>query len=184
MLNETEKMKKLLSRVEQFTEFAKKAKSDSEKEQLEQDSEDLKQDIKNSKTDKGFSDSLIKALMSACMHLSPAAPAYGSDWPMLDKINNRIQTGLEQASDIMDNITCIIVNNAPAKPKSGVIGKGKLIDGNTFLEYADGGKLVYRADLGNQNKSTYFTAGQKYKNMDWDDAIVEIHPIGEQNNEQ
>jgi len=184
MLNEAEKMKKLLSRVQKFTEFAKKAKSDTEKEQLEQDSEDLKQEIDNSPMDNGFRNSLLSALMSAGMFLAPETNA---QMPIFDKISNRVQQGIDQASDILDNITCIIVNNTPSKPQNGVIGKGKLIDGNTFLEYTDGGKLVYRADLGNENKSTYFPANQKlYKNMNWDDAIIEIHPIdnGEQNDEE
>lgn len=185
MLNEAEKMKKLLSRVEQFTEFAKKAKSDSEKEQLDQDSEDLKQEINTTDVDDGFKNSLLTALINASKLL---APQVNSDSPLVNKINDRIQVGLDNASDTLDNVTYIIINNSDnqCKPQQGVIGKGRLIDGNTFLEYGDGAKLVYRGDLGNKNKSTYFPVGQLYKNMSWDEAIVELHPInnGEQKDEE
>lgn len=175
IINEAETMKKLLSRVEQFTEFAKNAKNKSEKEQLEQDSVDLQQEIKQTTINPKFKNSLLSALVSAGLFLTPQVNA---ETPIFSKICDRVQTGLSSASNLLDDIVYVIVNSDTPSPKHGVIGKGKLFDGNNFLEYADGGKLVYRADLGNENKSTYFKPTDKYyKNTEWDEAIIEIHPI-------
>ena len=102
----------------------------------------------------------------------------------ISAINSRITTGIEKAEEILGRFKSFaagmkadVEDAANAKIKNGVIGKGKLVDGNNFLEYADGAKLVYRADLGKENQSTYFEPNSKYKGMSWDDAITYVMPV-------
>lgn len=174
IINEADIMSKLANKVKNFASFAKTAKTKDEKEQLSDDAQAIKSEIKEAGVDPTFSRLLISTIMAATLLLSGNANA--EEPTFLKQISNKIDIGLTKANELIDRVAKEITDINPNSAK-GVIGKGKLFDGNEFLEYADGGKLVYRADLGNADKSTYFLANSRYKGKTWDDAIVVLMPI-------
>ena len=146
------------------------------------DAGDIKKEIKNSNVDNNLTQILLSTIVAAVLFLNTSGNAKES--PNISAINSRITTGIDKAEEILGRFKAFAAGmNADAedvdstKIKNGVIGKGKLVDGNNFLEYADGAKLVYRADLGKENQSTYFEPNSKYKGMSWDDAITYLMPV-------
>lgn len=182
MINEAEKLDSIFNKVKTFVNFAKNAKTENEKEQLMSDAGDIKKEIKNSNVDNNLTQILLSTIVAAVLFLNTSGNAKES--PNISAINSRITTGIDKAEEILRRFKAFAAGmNADAedvdstKIKNGVIGKGKLVDGNNFLEYADGAKLVYRADLGKENQSTYFEPNSKYKGMSWDDAITYLMPV-------
>lgn len=182
MINEAEKLDSIFNKVKTFVNFAKSAKTENEKEQLMSDAGDIKKEIKNSNVDNNLTQILLSTIVAAVLFLNTSGNAKES--PNISAINSRITTGIDKAEEILGRFKAFAAGmNADAedvdstKIKNGVIGKGKLVDGNNFLEYADGAKLVYRADLGKENQSTYFEPNSKYKGMSWDDAITYLMPV-------
>lgn len=182
MINEAEKLDSIFNKVKTFVNFAKNAKTENEKEQLMSDAGDIKKEIQNSNVDNNLTQILLSTIVAAVLFLNTSGNAKES--PNISAINSRITTGIEKAEEILGRFKSFAAglkadaeDVASAKVKNGVIGKGKLVDGNNFLEYADGAKLVYRADLGKENQSTYFEPNSKYKGMSWDDAITYVMPV-------
>lgn len=182
MINEAEKLDSIFNKVKTFVNFAKNAKTENEKEQLMSDAGDIKKEIQNSNVDNNLTQILLSTIVAAVFFLNTSGNAKES--PNISAINSRITTGIEKAEEILGRFKSFAAGMkadaedvASAKIKNGVIGKGKLVDGNNFLEYADGAKLVYRADLGKENMSTYFEPNSKYKGMSWDDAITYVMPV-------
>ena len=182
MINEAKKLDSIFNKVKTFVNFAKSAKTENEKEQLMSDAGDIKKEIKNSNVDNNLTQILLSTIVAAVLFLNTSGNAKES--PNISAINSRITTGIDKAEEILGRFKAFAAGmNADAedvdstKIKNGVIGKGKLVDGNNFLEYADGAKLVYRADLGKENQSTYFEPNSKYKGMSWDDAITYLMPV-------
>ena len=182
MINEAEKLDSIFNKVKTFVNFAKNAKTENEKEQLMSDAGDIKREIQNSNVDNNLTQILLSTIVAAVLFLNTSGNAKES--PNISAINSRITTGIEKAEEILGRFKSFaagmkanVEDVAGAKIKNGVIGKGKLVDGNNFLEYADGAKLVYRADLGKENQSTYFEPNSKYKGMSWDDAITYVMPV-------
>ena len=182
MINEAEKLDSIFNKVKTFVNFAKSAKTENEKEQLMSDAGDIKKEIQNSNVDNNLTQILLSTIVAAVLFLNTSGNAKES--PNISAINSRITTGIEKAEEILGRFKSFaagmkanVEDVAGAKIKNGVIGKGKLVDGNNFLEYADGAKLVYRADLGKENQSTYFEPNSKYKGMSWDDAITYVMPV-------
>jgi hypothetical protein len=182
MINEAEKLDSIFNKVKTFVNFAKNAKTENEKEQLMSDAGDIKKEIQNSNVDNNLTQILLSTIVAAVLFLNTSGNAKES--PNISAINSRITTGIEKAEEILGRFKSFaagmkadVEDVANAKIKNGVIGKGKLVDGNNFLEYADGAKLVYRADLGKENQSTYFEPNSKYKGMSWDDAITYVMPV-------
>ena len=182
MINEAEKLDSIFNKVKTFVNFAKNAKTENEKEQLMSDAGDIKKEIQNSNVDNNLTQILLSTIVAAVLFLNTSGNAKES--PNISAINSRITTGIEKAKEILGRFKSFatgmkadVEDVANAKIKNGVIGKGKLVDGNNFLEYADGAKLVYRADLGKENQSTYFEPNSKYKGMSWDDAITYVMPV-------
>jgi len=182
MINEAQKLDNLFNKVKTFVNFAKGAKTENEKEQLMSDAGDIKQEIQNSNVDNNLTQILLSTIVAAVLFLNTSGNAKES--PNMSAINSRITAGIEKAEEILGRFKQFaagmksdVEDVANAKVTNGVIGKGKLVDGNNFLEYADGAKLVYRADLGKENQSTYFEPDSKYKGMSWDEAITYIMPV-------
>ena len=182
MINEAKKLDSIFNKVKTFVNFAKSAKTENEKEQLMSDAGDIKKEIKNSNVDNNLTQILLSTIVAAVLFLNTSGNA--KEAPNISAINSRITTGIDKAEEILGRFKAFAAGmNADAedvdstKIKNGVIGKGKLVDGNNFLEYADGAKLVYRADLGKENQSTYFEPNSKYKGMSWDDAITYLMPV-------
>lgn len=182
MINEAEKLDSIFNKVKTFVNFVKNAKTENEKEQLMSDAGDIKKEIQNSNVDNNLTQILLSTIVAAVLFLNTSGNAKES--PNISAINSRITTGIEKAEEILGRFKSFaagmkadVEDVASAKIKNGVIGKGKLVDGNNFLEYADGAKLVYRADLGKENQSTYFEPNSKYKGMSWDDAITYVMPV-------
>lgn len=182
MINEAEKLDSIFNKVKTFVNFAKNAKTENEKEQLMSDAGDIKKEIQNSNVDNNLTQILLSTIVAAVLFLNTSGNAKES--PNISAINSRITTGIEKAEEILGRFKSFaagmkadVEDVTSAKIKNGVIGKGKLVDGNNFLEYADGAKLVYRADLGKENQSTYFEPNSKYKGMSWDDAITYVMPV-------